>query len=79
MILKNKGATRSSCIQGLAEDCRLHDEIVALVQYVMPTPAEITARQKILTRVAELIQRRFRDCHVDVFGSVAQELSLPGG
>lgn len=58
---------------------RLHDEIVAFVQYMKPTPEENTARDKLVTRLTELIQRRFWNCEVKIFGSVAQDLSLPGG
>ena len=58
---------------------RLHDEIVAFIQYVQPTPEETSAREKVVKRLTELIQRRFWNCEVKIFGSVAQGLSLPGG
>lgn len=58
---------------------RLHDEIVAFIQYVQPTSEETSAREKVVKRLTDLIQRRFADCEVKIFGSVAQGLSLPGG
>lgn len=62
-----------------AMSCRLHDEIVAFLQYISPSPAELSARHKVLTRLTEVVQRRFLTSEVKIFGSVAQGLSLPGG
>lgn len=58
---------------------RLHDEIVAFIRYVQPTPEETGARERVVKRLTDLIQRRFWNCEVKIFGSVAQGLSLPGG
>ncbi|KAI0321278.1 hypothetical protein OF83DRAFT_1081077 [Amylostereum chailletii] len=58
---------------------RLHDEIDAYTKYILPTPAEVTARDKVIDRVEKVIMQRFRDAQVHVYGSTRTNLSLPDG
>ncbi|THH01384.1 hypothetical protein EW026_g1322 [Hermanssonia centrifuga] len=56
---------------------RLHDEIVAFVEYVRPTRQETSVRELVLAKVEEVIRRCFSNCNITVFGSMAHELYLP--
>jgi non-canonical poly(A) RNA polymerase PAPD5/7 len=58
---------------------RLHDEIVAYMSYITPTPQERTARQEVISCLEKLIKARLPQSkpRVEVFGSVAQDLCLP--
>ncbi|KAI0652626.1 hypothetical protein C8Q79DRAFT_111882 [Trametes meyenii] len=58
---------------------RLHDEIVAFLEYIAPTPDERHARAVVIAEVAEVVKRRLPKATVDTFGSVAQDLYLPDG
>ncbi|KAJ7696810.1 hypothetical protein B0H17DRAFT_1053139 [Mycena rosella] len=60
-------------------DQRLHQEIVAYVAYVQPTPQERTARQKLLEAIRKALLRRFPDGELKLFGSAATGLCLPTG
>ncbi|KAJ7083322.1 hypothetical protein B0H15DRAFT_850579 [Mycena belliarum] len=60
-------------------DQRLHQEIVAYVEYVQPTPQERTARQKLLDAIRKALLRRFPDGELKLFGSAATGLCLPTG
>ncbi len=56
---------------------RLHDEVVAFVDFMEPTDQERRARELVIARVSDLVKRRFPTCTVTLFGSVAQNLTLP--
>lgn len=58
---------------------RLHDEIVAFVEYMEPTDQERRARELVIARVGDIVKRRFPTSAVTVFGSVAHGLVLPDG
>ncbi|KAK7695252.1 hypothetical protein QCA50_002442 [Cerrena zonata] len=58
---------------------RLHDEIVAFTAWVKPTSYERTARELVVSKIRELIHVKFPYAEVSLFGSVAQDLSLPNG
>ncbi|EPQ60182.1 Nucleotidyltransferase [Gloeophyllum trabeum ATCC 11539] len=60
-----------------SKEQRLHDEIVAFVKYVDPTPQETSARKLVIGRISEIVRERFRNSRVEVFGSIAQNLCLP--
>lgn len=60
-------------------DGRLHQEIVAYVAYVQPTPQEKTARETLLEVIQKTLGRRFPDGEVKMFGSGATGLCLPTG
>ncbi|KAJ7760112.1 hypothetical protein DFH07DRAFT_918810 [Mycena maculata] len=60
-------------------DQRLHQEIVAYVAYVQPTPQERTARQKLVVAIQKALRRRFPDGELKLFGSAAMGLCLPTG
>ncbi|KAJ6601034.1 hypothetical protein DFH09DRAFT_1126548 [Mycena vulgaris] len=60
-------------------DQQLHQEIVAYVAYVQPTPQEKTARQKLLEAIRKALLRRFPDGELKLFGSAATGLCLPTG
>ncbi|EKM61785.1 uncharacterized protein PHACADRAFT_204939 [Phanerochaete carnosa HHB-10118-sp] len=58
---------------------RLHDEIVAFMNYATPNATERTVRERLIARLTEIIQRRYWCSDVKVFGSMAQDLSLLSG
>ncbi|KAL6307738.1 hypothetical protein BKA93DRAFT_54235 [Sparassis latifolia] len=58
---------------------RLHDEIVAYVTYILPTKQERRARAKVIARVGDVVNNRFPNVTLAIFGSVAQDLYLPDG
>lgn len=58
---------------------RLHDEIVAFASYVRPIPQEREARTRVYEFVKDVVKRRFRRSEMNLFGSVAHDLSLPDG
>ncbi|GJE97804.1 Nucleotidyltransferase [Phanerochaete sordida] len=58
---------------------RLHDEIVAFLDYVTPNAAERIVRDKLIKKLTEMIQRRYWTSEVSVFGSAALDLSLLSG
>ncbi|EIW87329.1 Nucleotidyltransferase [Coniophora puteana RWD-64-598 SS2] len=58
---------------------RLHDEITAFVTYVGLTSQEEYMREQVRALVHRILRNRFRRSEVNVFGSAAQGLSLPGG
>ncbi|KAJ7511705.1 hypothetical protein B0H11DRAFT_1952680 [Mycena galericulata] len=60
-------------------DQRLHQEILAYVAYVQPTPQEKTARQKLVEVLQRTLRRRFPDGELKLFGSAATGLCLPTG
>ncbi|CAL1694798.1 unnamed protein product [Somion occarium] len=62
-----------------SKEQRLHDEIVAFVTYVTPTPSERAARELVVATVREIIRRRFPRSEVSIIGSVAHDLYLPNG
>ncbi|KAJ7157362.1 hypothetical protein C8R46DRAFT_909176 [Mycena filopes] len=68
-----------SHLQGFSLDDRLHQEIVAYVAYVQPTPQEKTARQTLLEVIQKTLRRRFPDGELKMFGSGATGLCLPTG
>ena len=57
----------------------MHDEIVAFVDYATPNAAERTVRDKLVSKLTEMIQKRYWTSEVSVFGSAAQNLSLLSG
>ncbi|KAJ7045207.1 hypothetical protein C8F04DRAFT_1343864 [Mycena alexandri] len=61
----------------ITTDQRLHQEIVAYVEYVRPTPQEKTARQTLLEVIQKTLRRRFPDGELKMFGSGATGLCLP--
>ncbi|KAJ7731206.1 hypothetical protein B0H16DRAFT_204000 [Mycena metata] len=63
----------------ITTDQRLHQEIVAYVEYVRPTPQEKTARQTLLEVIQTTLRRRFPDGELKMFGSGATGLCLPTG
>ncbi|KAJ6541593.1 hypothetical protein B0H19DRAFT_1173733 [Mycena capillaripes] len=63
----------------LTTDQRLHQEIVAYVAYVQPTPQENTARQTLFEAIQKTLRRRFPDGELKMFGSAAMGLCLPTG
>ncbi|KAJ7827188.1 hypothetical protein B0H13DRAFT_2214461 [Mycena leptocephala] len=63
----------------MTSDQRLHQEIVAYVAYVQPTPQEKTARETLLEVIQKTLGRRFPDGEVKMFGSGATGLCLPTG
>ncbi|KAJ6457266.1 hypothetical protein C8R45DRAFT_913659 [Mycena sanguinolenta] len=63
----------------ISTDQRLHQEIVAYVAYVQPTPQENTARQTLREVIQKALRYRFPDGEVRVFGSQATGLCLPTG
>ncbi|KAJ7657010.1 hypothetical protein DFH06DRAFT_1199014 [Mycena polygramma] len=65
--------------QPITADQRLHQEIVAYVAYVQPTPQETTARQTLFEVIQKSLQRRFPDGELKMFGSAATGLCLPTG
>lgn len=62
-----------------SKEQRLHDEIMAYVHYIQPTPQEVEVRKIVSARVEEVAVRRFRDARVHTYGSVTTNLSLPHG
>ncbi|KZP15638.1 Nucleotidyltransferase [Athelia psychrophila] len=58
---------------------RLHDEIVAYVNYVTPTHQEKTTRTQVFEHIKKTIKTRFPRSEVYLFGSVAHDLCLPDG
>ena len=58
---------------------RLHDEIVAFASYVQPIPQERQARTRVYEFVKDVVKQRFCRSEVNLFGSVAHDLSLPDG
>ncbi|KAF8215652.1 hypothetical protein K438DRAFT_1704521 [Mycena galopus ATCC 62051] len=70
-------ASMSQNTPALTTDQRLHQEIVAYVAYVQPTPQETTARQTLLEVIQKTLRRRFPDGEVKMFGSQATGLCLP--
>ncbi|KZT01176.1 Nucleotidyltransferase [Laetiporus sulphureus 93-53] len=60
-----------------SKEQRLHDEIVAYVSYIIPTDQERRAREKIVTRVRDVVRKRFPKANLAMFGSTAQNLNLP--
>lgn len=58
---------------------RLHEEIVAFLVFMRPTPQEATARELLIGYINALVQGRWRGATVSTFGSVAFDLALPGG
>lgn len=58
---------------------RLHDEIVAFASYVRPIPQEREARTRVYEFVKDVVKRRFYRSEMNLFGSVAHDLSLPDG
>lgn len=59
--------------------CRLHDEIVAFLEYMRPTIQERRARELVTARVTDIVKRRFPTGTVTLFGSAAHDLVLPDG
>ncbi|KAJ7603639.1 hypothetical protein DFH06DRAFT_1256414 [Mycena polygramma] len=62
--------------QPITADQRLHQEIVAYVAYVQPTPQETTARQTLFEVIQKSLQRRFPDGELKMFGSAATGLDM---
>lgn len=62
-----------------SQEQRLHDEIIAYLRYVEPTPAEVEARRRVTEKISELVRCRFWTCEIKTFGSMAQNLYLPTG
>jgi len=58
---------------------RLHDEIVAYTSYIAPTAQERNARLLVITRIRDLVCRRFPTANLVTFGSTAYNLYLPDG
>lgn len=65
--------------KGFKNESRLHHEIVAYINYILPTAEEETARRQVFSCVERVIKRRFPKCSVRIFGSVASGLCLPCG
>ncbi|KAK7063560.1 Non-canonical poly(A) RNA polymerase PAPD5 [Favolaschia claudopus] len=66
-------------VSAVTAEQRLHQEIVAYVEYVQSTPQEKTARQTLLEVIQRSLQPRFPGGEVKMFGSQATGLSLPAG
>lgn len=56
---------------------RLHDEIVAYVDYMTPTPEEEIVVAEVGKRVRGVLAKPFRNCQVHTAGSTASGLRLP--
>ncbi|KAF9447545.1 Nucleotidyltransferase [Macrolepiota fuliginosa MF-IS2] len=59
-------------------EVRLHNEIMAYVDYMAPTPEEEMVVKLVESHVRAVLQRPFKHCRVHVFGSTATGLRLPG-
>lgn len=68
-----------ACFPVIDIPSRLHDEIMAFVDFMTPSAQETRARELVMSTVKEIIQVQFKNCTVSAFGSVAYGLSLPGG
>ncbi|TFY82434.1 hypothetical protein EWM64_g1583 [Hericium alpestre] len=58
---------------------RLHDEIVGYAGYILPTTQEKRARDRLISRIENVLKRRFPDGIIHVYGSVSTNLCLPNG
>lgn len=58
---------------------RLHFEIVAYEQYILPTEAEKTARDRVFNCIAKVLKKRFPEGEVKPFGSAPTGLCGPNG
>ncbi|RDB24414.1 Non-canonical poly(A) RNA polymerase PAPD5 [Hypsizygus marmoreus] len=56
---------------------RLHHEILAYVNYMEATPKEKKTREAVLSCIRRVVNNRFRNAQINVFGSCATGLSLP--
>lgn len=57
----------------------LHYELVAFTKYMTPRSQEINARKQVINYITSLIRYRWPKATVEVFGSVATNLTLPDG
>lgn len=61
------------------EEPRLHHELMDFVEYITPSEKERQGRAELVERITKIIQARWSDANVTLFGSSATGLELTGG
>ncbi|KAH8119786.1 Nucleotidyltransferase [Phellopilus nigrolimitatus] len=67
------------CDVGASGEERLHHELSQFVAYIHPSENEREARRLLVARIETLLQSRWSDANVILFGSSATGLELTGG